>query len=101
MKPLTNIQAKLVYDVLVDLVDAPERQRDMFYHTQINSVCEEYRFQGALGFGGKFRRAYWPWSGERWYVDQYREDESPATKAMIEEANAVLAELVRGTNEDN
>lgn len=57
-------------------------------------VCHEYRFQGALGFGGKFRNngnnANVP------YVDCYREDETKARLAMIEAANKRLAVLFDG-----
>jgi hypothetical protein len=56
--------------------------------------CREYRFMGALGFGGKFRN-----NGNRNdtpHVDCYREDETPERLAMIERANARLAELFRG-----
>ena len=53
--------------------------------------CEEYRFIGALGFGGKFRnngnRANTP------YVDCYPENETPDRKTMIEAANMRLALL--------
>lgn len=49
---------------------------------------KEWRFQGALGFGGKFRI-----NGNKPhpYVDCYREDRTPARLAMIERANARLA----------
>lgn len=53
--------------------------------------CTEYRFCGALGFGGKFRN-----NGNRNdtpYVDCYREHETPERLAMIEVANKRLAEL--------
>lgn len=56
--------------------------------------CREYRFMGALGFGGKFRN-----NGNRNdtpHVDCYREDETPERLAMIERANARLAELFSG-----
>lgn len=51
----------------------------------------EYRFCGALGFGGKFRN-----NGNRNnipHVDCYSEDETPARLAMIEKANKRLVEL--------
>lgn len=57
-------------------------------------VCNEYRFCGALGFGGKFCN-----NGNRDntpYVDCYREDETPARLQMIEAANKRLAELFEG-----
>lgn len=57
-------------------------------------LCDEYRFSGALGYGGKFRN-----NGNRDntpYVDCYPEDETPARLAMIEAANKRLAELFGG-----
>jgi hypothetical protein len=54
-------------------------------------VCHEYRFMGALGFGGKFRN-----NGNQNntpHVDCYREDETPDRLAMIERANARIARL--------
>lgn len=56
-----------------------------------NRPCMEYRFMGALGFGGKFRN-----NGNHEntpHVDCYREHETPARLAMIEAANAELAAL--------
>ncbi len=53
--------------------------------------CYEWRFIGALGFGGKFRN-----SGNldnTPYVDCYREDETPERLAMIEKANERIAAL--------
>lgn len=59
--------------------------------TPAQGICMEYRFMGALGFGGKFRN-----NGNHDntpYVDCYREDETPDRTAMIERANARLAAL--------
>lgn len=56
-------------------------------------VCREYRFMGELGFGGKFRN-----NGNRDntpHVDCYPESETPKRLAMIERANARLAELFK------
>jgi len=53
--------------------------------------CTEYRFMGALGFGGKFRN-----NGNRDgvpHVDCYRENQSPQRLEMIEKANARLAQM--------
>ena len=55
---------------------------------QAGKCYPEWRFQGALGFGGKF----WNWDG-RWYVSCYREDDSPERSKMIEQANLDLAQL--------
>lgn len=56
-------------------------------------ICNEYRFIGALGFGGKFRN-----NGNRDntpYVDCYRESETPARLAMMATANKRLAEMFK------
>jgi len=93
MKPMSQEQASEVYDILVEHCGAPESWRDNFMYHQTASVCEEYRFQGCLGFGGKFRR-YNRGSGlERWYVDQYHEDTTDRSKKVIETANDLLADL--------
>ena len=53
--------------------------------------CDEYRFIGALGFGGKFRNngnhANTP------HVDCYPEDLTAERREMIDRANRRLAEL--------
>lgn len=48
----------------------------------------EYRFMGALGFGGKFYNDHY-----RWRVGCYPEHVSPKREAMIQRANDRLAEL--------
>jgi hypothetical protein len=50
----------------------------------------EYRFMGALGFGGKFYNDHFSWR-----VGTYREDATPAKNEMIRRANVRLAELRR------
>lgn len=53
--------------------------------------CGEYRFQGKLGFGGKFRN-----NGNfnnTPYVDCYGEDETAERREMINRANARIAAL--------
>lgn len=55
-----------------------------------NNALTEWRFQGALGFGGKFRNNG---NHDTPYVDCYGEDETPARLAMIERANRRLAEI--------
>ena len=74
--------------------------RDGFIMTISDPVmeCQEYRFQGALGFGGKFRN-----NGNfdnTPYVDCYPEDRTPERMAMIERANTRLARLF-GTDHRN
>lgn len=51
----------------------------------------EWRFMGALGFGGKFKADA---RGGRWRVDCYAEDATPERLAMIERANARLDQLL-------
>jgi hypothetical protein len=58
-------------------------------------VCHEFRFMGALGFGGKFRNN--GNNGNVPYVDCYPENETPERKVMIERANARLADLFAQT----
>lgn len=48
----------------------------------------EYRFQGALGFGGKFYNDYFSWR-----VDYYPENETPERIEMRKHANERLAAL--------
>lgn len=52
---LTTGQALAVYGLLVEYCDAPTSQIDSFI-TSLTTEKErhEYRFQGNLGFGGKF-----------------------------------------------
>lgn len=95
--PMTADQANAVYDVLVGICGASDAKTrtdpyvgpraDFEYH-QTAGATDEYRFQGALGFGGKF----WNCNG-RWYVTCYREDETAQRRAMIEATNAALAAL--------
>ncbi len=76
-----------VYDVLVDEAGASETWRQDFVHAHtVRPTCQEYRFQGVLGFGGKF----WP---SNWTVTCYPEDETPERLAVIARVNASLAEL--------
>lgn len=67
-------------------------QVDMFlyhYNDLSDPIPTEYRFQGALGFGGKLWMVR-----DRLYVNCYREDETPERLEMIHKANERLAKLV-------
>lgn len=78
-----------IYDVLVEECGAPEGQdyrTDFAVHFP---ACVEYRFGGALGFGGKV----W-WSHDKLYVTCYPEDRTLERDTMIEHANARLASFV-------
>lgn len=49
----------------------------------------EYRFQGALGFGGKFYN-----NCGRWWVGCYRENRTPERDEMISRANTRIVGLL-------
>lgn len=89
MKPHTEQEADRAFDVLVAECGASERQRAEFVHTVgkwlHDLTWSEYRFQGALGFGGKL---YTTREGMR--VACYPEDDTPERRAMIERANVRL-----------
>jgi hypothetical protein len=90
-RPLPAAQATSIYYVLVDHAGAWPRGHDNFVDVQTDGYCAEYRFQGDLGFGGKF------WNSRRgdWYVTAYEEDVKarPQRAGIIEATNAALAEL--------
>lgn len=89
---MTEELATELFDTLVAHAGATERWRDDFVFHQVNDdeVCIEYRFQGALGFGGKFWR-YPSSNGQGWYVNAYHEDESrPGVREAIDATNIAL-----------
>lgn len=79
-----------VYDILMTLGGAPDgeyRKAFMFNFSKKEKFPDrEWRFQGHLGFGGKYRN-------ETNRVDCYQEDETPERLAIIEKINAALKEL--------
>ena len=87
-----NIDLDAAYTVLVEECGARDDDQRQHFLVAVEGFKRfEYRFMGALGFGGKL----WLSVGLReLYVTCYREDETPARLAMIERANARLAELV-------
>lgn len=87
---LTTEQWDRVYDVLVELAGAPERDRASFiYHHTSDSPPDEFRCCPAFGFGGKL------WSKrDRLYVNCYPEDERPEIVRQMGEVNERLAEIV-------
>lgn len=95
--PLDKETANEIYDILVVIAGASESWRENFVYHQTNGVISEYRFPGRLGFGGKFWRnmgiredGTW---GERWYVNQYSEDETLESLDIIEITNRLLWNL--------
>ena len=77
-----------VFDLLVSIGGAPESMREdfVYHHARSDTPCDEYRFQGKLGFGGKYRR-------KTNRVDCYHEDENAERLKIIERLNAELAKL--------
>lgn len=90
MRNLTAEQANAIYDVLVQHAGASEEGRDAFVVVQVNTSPDEFRFGGALGFGGKF------WHDrDGWRVSAYAEDARrwPEMRDVIDVTNAALATL--------
>jgi hypothetical protein len=87
--PLAAADSRAIWRVLVEECgrSASAVMAEQFVLAQARG-CIEFRFQGALGFGGKF----WNYDG-RWFVKCYPEDETPERLRMIAAANARLAEL--------
>jgi hypothetical protein len=76
-----------IWDVLAEECGASDADRDYFLDWMArDSPGKEFRFQGSLGFGGKF------WSDD-WRVNCYRENETPERTDAIRRANARLATL--------
>lgn len=84
---MNETTANAIYDLLQEHCEASDYWRENFVHEQTHG-CREYRFQGALGFGGKFYS-----DRDAWRVGCYREDDTPERLAMIDIANAALVEL--------
>lgn len=86
---LTPEQAAQAYAALVTHAGARPNDDDkggFVYELTRSKPTDEYRFGGALGFGGKFR---FP----RMTVDCYPEDETPERLAMVAACNEALAQL--------
>lgn len=71
-----------------DYAGAPASQRENFVYSHIESKypCEEWRFGGKLGFGGKY------WSGSN-TVSCYNEDSTPELSELIELINHKLSQI--------
>jgi hypothetical protein len=90
--------ANEIFDVLVEECGAREESsghgREAFVHWLSGEhYGNEFRFMGALGWGGKF----WIEDGltPRFSVSNYREDETPERLRMMAAANRRLAEMGR------
>ena len=94
--PMTEEMANRVYDVLVETCGAPDRKdswdRESFVRNHLgDDPATEWRFQGLLGFGGKFWREGY---GTKWDVSYYSEDRTDERDKMVGEANKKLALLL-------
>lgn len=76
-----------VFGVLITYAgaDAEMHHNFVMMHTE-DSPCDEYRFQGLLGFGGKYRR-------KTNTVDCYPEDLNLERKKLIDQTNTQLKAL--------
>lgn len=88
---MTEAIARQVYGILVEECGAPGNDLNAFFQAYTAGgharTPTEWRFSGALGFGGKF------WSS--WTVSCYPEDENVERRRLILNANLRLAELFR------
>lgn len=86
-----------IWTVLVDECGAPRDAMMLRQFVDQWPACREFRFQGALGFGGKI------WADRiqpRMWVSCYPEDRTPERDAMIDRANQRLDAInVRGLDE--
>jgi hypothetical protein len=87
-------RSKAIYDILVAQAGAFADESDRYQFEQAYLDREsgfglEFRFQGSLGFGGKIRYT----ASTGWYIDCYREDESPQRNRVIASVNAALSQF--------
>ena len=83
--------AESIFDVLASICGAPETHRIPFIAYLASNKDGEYRFQGKLGFGGKFyfnRRSF--------RVGYYPEDFTPDRQALTIAANRGLQFIFNG-----
>ncbi len=81
---MTKEKANRVYGLLVNMGGANESERgDFVFHHTKDGGCDEWRFGGLLGFGGKYR-------SNSDSVDCYTEDETPERASIISELNNAL-----------
>ena len=76
-----------VWDILVLDGGAYEPDRFSFVDCFVNKRSDEWRFQGKLGFGGKYRAKN--------TVDCYPEDQTPEIKNLINTINSKLECLLK------
>lgn len=83
--------AHKVWDILYEECHAAESDREAYViHCTVQGWPREWRFMGALGFGGKIRCR----GVDRFtYVDYYPEDRTDDRDAMVRRANDRLLKL--------
>ena len=94
-KQIPNKIAIKIYNILVEhagMYDCDSNKEPFLYHQNEkvskynrDGGCREYRFQGALGFGGKFYNC-----NNRFYVTAYNEDIGDKQQKIIDTVNALL-----------
>jgi hypothetical protein len=83
---MTKKTAAAVYDLLMKIGGAHENYRGHFIqHYSEPDPSREWRFQGHLGFGGKFYLSH-----DKFRVDCYQEDYTDERSALIAEMNEKL-----------
>lgn len=85
---ITAVKANKIYNLLVSIGGAWESDRDSFiyHHCDVKDGCDEWRFSGKLGYGGKYR-------SQTNRVDCYLEDETPERKKITNELNEALSKI--------
>lgn len=85
---LDRNQANKVYELLVSVGGASERDRESFiyHHCESEYGCGEWRFQGKLGFGGKYY-------SRNNRVCFYTEDTTPERDQIRSQLNELLSEI--------
>lgn len=94
-KYISPEEANKVWDVLCLHAGAnnDDISRDGFiYYAIRNTQISEYRFQGALGFGGKVRKLEGHRDG-RWHVYYYPEDRNEEREEISRRTNEALAAI--------
>jgi len=81
---MTINRANNIYNILVNKGGASESDRSNFIYHHTKNKCDEWRFSGKLGFGGKYR-------SNQNSVDCYSEDETTERLILIEEINELLS----------
>lgn len=95
-------QAQECYDILVRCAgaeDTTDKRQSFVYHVALADIpASEYRFQGALGFGGKFYPSQY--QGDPTTVGCYAEDRNPERNQIIFETSMALGRVFSNVHEN-